>query len=137
MCHRMWNSKEVQESSTWPELKAIHFAILSFLDVLKGKTILWNTDNKNVVQIVETGSKKRNLQDLAILIFQLCKWNNIDVSMKWVPRNKNVQADVLSKFIDYNDWQISSQFFDFIDGIWGPHSIDRFVNSENKKTRKI
>ena len=35
--------------------------------------------------------------------------------------------------LDYDDWSVTDEFFAFIDNIWGPHTVDRFANSENKK----
>lgn len=35
--------------------------------------------------------------------------------------------------IDYDDWCVSKKILNFIDRLWGPHSIDRFANYKNKK----
>lgn len=43
------------------------------------------------------------------------------------------KADYLSKLVDYEDWGVSQDFFSFIDSLYGPHSVDRFANSKNKK----
>jgi hypothetical protein len=49
-------------------------------------------------------------------------------------RDQNTQADYLSLIIDIDDWTISTEFFKFIDELWGPHSVDRFASSNNAKT---
>ena len=43
-------------------------------------------------------------------------------------RTENGKADLLSKFIDMNDWQINPSTFILIDG---PHTVDRFASRYN------
>ena len=38
--HRMWKSSEAEKSSTWRELKAVHFALTSLKDSVQGKSVL-------------------------------------------------------------------------------------------------
>jgi hypothetical protein len=33
--------------------------------------------------------------------------------------------------IDHEDWDVSDEFFSFIDDLWGAHSIDRFASIMN------
>lgn len=70
--HRMWNSQEVLESSTWRELKAIELALVSFQNVFTGTNLNWHTDNQNCVRIVQSGSMKEKLQVIAMSIFSVC-----------------------------------------------------------------
>ena len=44
---------------------------------------------------------------------------------------------LLSKAIDYDDWGVSDEFFTFINSIYGPHSVDRFANHENRKMKRF
>ena len=46
----------------------------------------------------------------------------------WISREQNTQADYLSRILDIDDWAISTEFFQFIDELWGPHSVDRFAS---------
>ena len=39
------------------------------------------------------------------------------------------------QILDIDDWAISTEFFQFIDEIWGPHSVDRLASSNNAKTK--
>ena len=36
---RMWSYSEAEKSSTWRELKAVHFALTSFKNSVQGKTV--------------------------------------------------------------------------------------------------
>ena len=49
------------------------------------------------------------------------------------PGQRNCLAELVSKMVDYDDWSVTDEFFAFIDNICGPHTVDRFANSENKK----
>lgn len=85
------------------------------------------------MNILQSGSMKADLQEIAFNIFLFCREHNILVDIQWIPRDKNQKADYLSKLVDYEDWGVSQDFFSFIDSLYGPHSVDRFANSKNKK----
>ena len=133
LTHKMWNAEEKTMSSTWRELRAVHYALQSFLPILKCRSVHWFTDNKNVVSIINNGSMKTHLQELALDIFSLCLSNNISLFPEWVPMEYNTHADFVSKVIDYDDWQTTKGFFDKISQRWGPFTVDRFASSTNAK----
>jgi hypothetical protein len=49
----------------------------------------------------------------------------------------NAKSDAISKIFNYDDWGVFVDFFKFVDGLFGPHSFDRFTNSENFKINKF
>ena len=133
IAHGMWSDDEKTQSSTWRELAAVERVLVSLKTFLKGKCIKWFTDNKNVVTIVEKGSMKRDLQNIALRIFQICLASNTSLHLEWVPRTENEKADQISKYIDYDDWGISVEIFEYLDSLWGPHEVDFFASSLNFK----
>ena len=64
--HRNWSTEESQKSSTWRELAAIKFALAAFEVHLSGLRVCCNTDNQNVVRIIQLGSSVKELQDIAM-----------------------------------------------------------------------
>ena len=62
-------------------------------------------------QIVEVGSMKLHLHRLAVKIFQWCSEHNIRLEVQWIPRTENEKADYISRLIDFDDWQITQEFF--------------------------
>ena len=50
---------------------------------------------------------------------------------EWLPREEYELADFVSRIVDYDDWQVNPKLFHGLDGVWGPHSIDRFANNYN------
>ena len=97
LVHKMWNAEEKSMSSTGRELRAVEYALQSILPMLKYRSVHWFTNNKNVVFIINNGSMKTNLQVLALDIFSSCISNSIIPFPKWVPREYNTHADLVSK----------------------------------------
>lgn len=48
-------------------------------------------------------------------------------------KTRKYQSCFISNIIDFEDWGVSKEFFRFMDELWGPHTVDRFSNSYNKK----
>ena len=135
--HQMFSDSEIQTSSTFREMLAIDRALLAFEPFLGGKTVKLLTDNQNCVRIIESGSTKPDLHNLSFSIFTFCLRNNISLETQWIPRSQNDQADFISKFVDYDDWSVSNDFFDFVNSLWGPHTIDRFASYLNTKLSRF
>lgn len=76
-----------------------------------------------------------HLQSVAIDIFQLCLKNGIQIDAQWIPRDANSRADLLSRFVDKDDWSLNPEVFAFLDCQWGPHSIDRFASHYNAQVK--
>ncbi|XP_046567698.1 uncharacterized protein LOC124276085 [Haliotis rubra] len=132
-----WNQEEARQSSTWRELKAVYMVLASLVSSLDRRKVKWFTDNQNIVSIVDKGSMKSHLQSIAVDIFDVCLKHNIDLSIQWLPRNGNLQADYLSRLVDYDDWGIASVVFGSIDKLWGPHHVDRFASYYNAKLEQF
>ena len=135
--HKNLNSEEQKESSTWRELYAIFYALNGLYSKLKGENILWHTDNLAASKIVEIGSGKVKLQKLALAIFELCQKGKISLTVCWIPREYNAEADAVSKYTNSDDWEISKDLFEYLNGLWGPFTIDRFADENNKKTERF
>ena len=83
--HQNWSLAGSVRNSTWRELKAV---------CLK---VFWYSDNQNVESILHNGSRKCDLQQLALVVFQICLLRCISLEVKWIPRDINVSADCISK----------------------------------------
>ena len=126
-----WSADEAGLSSSWCELKAVLNVLEAFALKLRGNTIKWFTDNQSVKFIVTNGSKKRHLQDGASCIFETCMKYTLKLEMEWIPRSQNERADYISKIVDFDDWKLNPCFFDYVDGMWGPHTVDCFASFYN------
>ena len=111
----------------------MRFSLISFKELFKQSSVIWKTDNKAASLIVDSGSRKVELHDLALEIYEISRFNNIDLQVRWIPRDENEIAYFISKMIAVDDWQISNDFFEYLNNLWGPFSIDRFANHYNTK----
>ena len=84
-----------------------------------------------MVRIIQHGSRKAHLQVEAMKILEICIKHQILIEPDWVPRGENQLADYISRISDYDDWQLDPFVFNCLDGLWGPHSVDRFANDYN------
>ena len=129
--------KEAQTSSTVRELLAVKYVLQSLTDHLKHEAVLWHTDNWNVSRILQVGSSKDHIQELALEIFHIRVRNDIKIIPCWVPREENVTADALSKFNDTDDWGIDLETFQYIQQQLGFLDVDRFADNNNAKLRRF
>lgn len=131
VAHENWTLEESEKSSTWRELAAVERMIRAFASQLAGGAVCWFTDNQAVSHIVGVGSRKSELQSLAMAIFKTCLRHAIELEVTWIPREQNQVADLISKVIDCDDWSINPALFAQLDSMWGPHLVDRFADQHN------
>ena len=110
---------------------AVRRVLVAIAPLLAALCVNWCSDNQNVVHILESGSRKGDLQDKAIAIFSISAEHSIRLEPVWVPRENKGYADYVSKLADLDDWYLNPDVFRWLDGIWGPHTVDRFANSAN------
>ena len=128
-----WSETESVLSSTWRELEAVYRTVHSSVKSLEGQNVLVHTDNKNVCNILQVGSKKPYLQEVALNVNSLCRQNCINLVPKWVPRAQNFEADFLSRCSDSDDWSVLNFVFSTLEARWGSHTFDRFACDYNTK----
>ena len=137
VAHKNWDAIEMKQSSTWRELMCVKRALQGFTHFLKGQCVKWYTDNKGVATIVKSGSNKVHLHKLAMEIFSFSKEHDIVIDMEWIPRSDNEVADYLSKIVDFDDWGVKDSYFQTVNSIWGPFTVDCFANSVNAKVPRF
>ena len=105
--------------------------------MLEGSHVKWFVDSQVAAKIVEVGSMKLGLHKMARKIFDICIRSEIHLVVEWIPRTSNQQADYKSHLIDTDDWQITDDFFLFLEDLWGPNSVDCFPNYHNHKAPQV
>ena len=96
----VWSHEEMRTSSTFREILAVKFVLLSLVNQLPVLTVKWFTDNQNVPRIISSGSSKELLQSETLSIFNICCSHGISIEMEWIPGSLNDQADFLSRIFD-------------------------------------
>ena len=126
-----WSAEQSAKSSTFRELLAILLVLKTCVTQLQHKKVKIFCDSQSARCIVEVASRVPELQNIALDIFKVCFMNNIMIEAQWIHRVENRIADVLSKTVDLDDWQLNPQLFDMLHRAWGPFAIDRFAASYN------
>ena len=126
-------------SINWRELKAILYAIQSFVDVLRGSHILVLSDNSVTVQYIKKqgGTRSAHLCDVTWQILQFADKNGIMISVRHIPGKLNVIADRLSRpdRLAATEWTLASSLFQLLDLSLGPLMIDLFATRHNRRTQ--
>ena len=125
------------KSSTWRELCTVSLVLESFSKHLRNQHISWFIDNQNVVRILQVGSKCPHLQEVAVKVLALMIQHQIRIEPEWIPREENRIADYLSRIIDTDDWTLNPEVFGRLNELWGPHTIDRFANTDNAQVERF
>ena len=68
----MWSPEERSQSSIWRELVAVQRVLKSLKNSLANHRVKWFTDKKNVCIIVQKGSMRPFLLEMALDIFSFC-----------------------------------------------------------------
>ena len=111
VCHRSLTPEEQRRSSTWRELQAVIWGLRSFSPKLAKRNVMWHIDNYAALRVLNVGSKKHDLQQLAFEAFEICKSSQVNLKTVWIPRELNTVADGASKIVDIEDWKTTSEFF--------------------------
>ena len=108
------------------------------LEVVSGMRIVHYTDNQAVKSIIEIGSKKPHLLQIALDIFHACKEKKIRLTVEWKPRDHPLlqHADFGSKSfdesaysLDFNSFLVILEFFNNV-----TIDVDVMANDWNKKS---
>ena len=99
----MFTFDDLGQSSTFHELKAIYYVLLSFAGQLTHQRVKVFTDNQRVSRIVSIGSSKARLYLVTLSLFQFCSARDISLESQWIPRSLNEKADHLSRFCDKDE----------------------------------
>ena len=126
------SSEDQKKSSTFRELLKLKLkeGLELLAERLRGKRVLWRNDNWAVSLIVQFGSMKAELHDLACAIVELCNMYQIHLKVEWMSRNeKQIQfCDQLSKDFDPSEYRISGKNFERLEDGFGPFRVDMFAS---------
>ena len=130
-----FTAEEARQSSAYRELLGVLRLLLLLVEedgVHHEQVLIW-TDSDNAQIIIEQGSSKPHLNELAAQIFLLCAQHSLFLRVRWVPREKNVRADIMSKQLTSGCWGLRWRWFQQLEHKWGPHDVDRCAGSWNAK----
>ena len=132
-----WNNEEKGKSSTWREAESVRHVLNSSLGQIRGRNVKVYSDKKNVQSVLNVGSRKEDLQNVANDVFEISQSSNISMSIQWIPRELNERSDYLSHCRDSDYWSVQELVFKYLDEKWGPHTIDRFASFNNTQCTRF
>lgn len=135
--HRNLSEKERSLSSTHRELLAAFWAITSFRAFPPGSRLLLRVDSQSAAHIITKGSMKAALHAIAVLIWESVRVRSLELQIQWVPREKNQEADEVSKTVDRHDWGIREEWFLACCERWGRPSVDLFADASTAKCARF
>jgi len=97
----------------------------------EGRFVVLQMDAANLLGIVNRGSPKLIINELARELCWFCLHHRITINVEWVPKEENAFANDISKMLIPEDSMLSREFFLLLDGRWGPHTIDHFSSNAN------
>jgi hypothetical protein len=127
-----WPLRDRKRPSNQRELLAVTKAILSFLDLLRGKKVLIHSDNITTVCLInQMAGRTTQLNLINRTLLSLITKNKIELSAIHIPGILNSKADELSRMQDKSDWMLNRAIFLQLDQLFGPHTVDRFATDIN------
>ena len=125
---------EKKERSTWKELKWLFDQYVESASNY-GDVIVHLTDNKAVESIMEKGSPKEHLQEMALRIYRKFQEAGRVLDVVWVRRSdpRLAFADDHSRALDIDDWSVDDATFKELQSRAGPFDVDLFAADGNKK----
>ena len=63
-------------------------------------------------------------------------WRQYSFGYRMGSQGSQTRADLISKLVDFDDWQVTEDIFKDLDSLWGPHTVYCFA-TPTKKNRQI
>jgi hypothetical protein len=131
MAAGFWNDRVSRMPSNYREMMAVVMALKSF-HFPPGKRIQVLTDNiTTAAYINHLGGPSRDLSNLAQSLWMDSHERGLIITATYLRGVLNTTADQLSRLSSHYEWQLHRGLFNYIDRLWGPHTIDRFATVMN------
>lgn len=124
-----WNKRVSCQSSNYREIMAVLMALVTFKSIVAGRTVEIMTDNITTMAYINgQGGPSLTLTHVAKAIWDEALTSNITIVARHVAGVLNIQADGLSRIHRPYEWMLHPTLFQWIDHVWGPHTVDRFAD---------
>ena len=99
------------------------------------------TDNRAVVAVVQKGSSVKELQEMALHLFKVCRDNKTRLQVRWLSRKdpRMEEADAASRLFDLNDWGIGDGDLARVQAYFGGVTffVDLFASEKNTRAPRF
>ena len=132
--HGMWRPRDRSRHITYLELLAVHRGLQTFLDRLRGRSVLLWEDNQAVVHILSNlTSRSPELMALLRRIWWLLDSAGVDLRVRYIPTDENSMADALSRGAPHDELMLGDPQWRRLERLFGPHSVDRYATVTNAR----
>ncbi len=107
------------------------------LHACAGKFVVFQVDAHNLLGIINRGSPRLNINELARELFWICVDRDITNNVELMPRKDNALVDVLSKLLIRSDWMVGRAKFRQQEKRWGRNTVDFFVSGDNNQCERF
>ena len=131
-----WSQEEAKQHINWLELMAVWNCLRRFSSLVRGKSVLLQSDNTAVVFYInkQGGTRSATLCYLAWDLLHWCIKQDVTLRAVHLAGSDNHLADLLSrKAISPVEWSLHKETVDNIFNRLGRLHIDFFASHENKK----
>jgi Reverse transcriptase (RNA-dependent DNA polymerase)/DNA N-6-adenine-methyltransferase (Dam) len=126
-----WSDSERAFHINHKELRAVHYALLTFLPLVANSVVRVKEDNTVTQAILgRWSSRSRVLFQEFRLLWQFMDQHGIILQVERVASADNL-ADAPSRFIDHSDYKLHHKIFQRLERLYGPHDIDLFASNLN------
>lgn len=128
-----WSPEEYPHHINYKELKVIWYLIQR--PDMRGRTIQVICDNTTAIAQINKfgGTRSPQLLELATSIWDFCIKTGTRLMTTYVPSQFNPADSPSRRMTAQLEWSINSSFFQHLDSVWGPHSVDLFASAGNAK----
>ncbi len=129
LCSGPWEKEVSFEHSNFKELLAVYRTLQTLESQVKNKAVQILSDNvMTVAYLNQLSEHNRLMLELSRTIFAWCSQRNVTLSARHLSGTRNQRADALSRILYRHEWQLHKGIFNYIDHLFGPHQVDRFVS---------
>ena len=128
-----WPDSMASKNIYMKEAYAILIALRRKGSLLRNRRVLMECDNQIVCSAFYNGSKKSDLNDLILNIYDEARKYNIDMRIEYVNTNDQL-ADEPSRTFDFNECKITDKAYREILEKWSvTPTLDAFATAENRR----
>ena len=126
-----FSEEKCVEPSTYRELLGVLRCVKSMVGLCEGKFVVFQVDAQHLLGVVNHGSPRLKLNELARDFFLCGLEHAITLNAEWVPREENAMDDELSKLIIPDDAMLSRALFQ--QHVIRTHTVDLFSSGTNNQ----
>ncbi|VEN60731.1 unnamed protein product [Callosobruchus maculatus] len=129
-----WTQCQLKWHINIKELMAIFLSVQLSSDMLKGKTVVVQSDSQTVVSYIrkQGGTRSRLFTSVVSRLLRFCKQQGITLIPQFLPGKLNSIADSLSRGKRLVDWKLSNSLVRRIFQRWGTPEIDLFASNPSR-----